>query len=138
MQTALPRLGHVLLALDQHLHLLADLPQAGQHLSVAVDEPEDLVLNPRLRAELLDERLQLAEVVPRHSREEVVHGLELQTAVDEVEPGGAVDVHGGAELALGERLGVAQVRGGGGPVGEGDLDVEREGEDVADEDEGDA
>ena len=64
--------------------------------------------------------------------------LELEAAVDEVEPGGAVDVHGGAQLALGEGFGVAEVGGRHGPVGEGDLHVQRHGDDVADEHEGDA
>lgn len=71
-------------------------------------------------------------------REEVVDGLELQAAVDPVEPGGAVDVEGGAELALREGLGVAEVSGWHAPVRQGDLDVQRHGDDVRDQDEGDA
>lgn len=62
-------------------------------------------------------------------------GLELQAAVDEIQPLGAVDVHGGAQLALGEGLRFAEVGGRGGPVGEGDLRVQGHGDDVGDEDE---
>lgn len=65
-------------------------------------------------------------------------GLELQAAVDEVQPGGTSDVHGGAELFLGKGFAGAEVGGRHGEVGEGDLDVEGHGDDVGDEDEGDA
>lgn len=68
----------------------------------------------------------------------MVHGLELQAAVDEIQPLGTIDVHGRAELALGEGLRFAEVGGGGCPVGEGNLRVERHGDDVGDEDEADA
>ena len=138
MQPALASLGHVLLALHHDLELGADLVQPAQHLLVPVHELEDGVLDARVVAELPHQRLDLAQVMPRHAREEVVAGLELEAAVDEVEPGGAVDVHGGAELALGEGLGVAEHGGGHAPVGQGDLDVQRHGDEVGDEDEGDA
>lgn len=62
-------------------------------------------------------------------------GLELQAAMDEIQPLGAVDVHGGAQLALGEGLRFAEVGGRGGPVGEGDLRVQGHGDDVGNEDE---
>ena len=67
-----------------------------------------------------------------------MHGLELQAAMDKVQPGGTVHVHGGAQLALREGFGVAQVRRRHGPVRERDLHVQRHGDDVRDEDEGDA
>lgn len=76
--------------------------------------------------------------MPRDARVQVVDGLELEAAVEEVEPGRAVDVHGGAQHLLREGLGDAHVRGAHGEVGEGDLDVQRGGDGVADEDEGDA
>lgn len=68
----------------------------------------------------------------------MVHSLELQAAMHKVEPGRARDVHGGAQLALGEGLGVAEVGRRHAPMGEGDLDVQWHGDDVRDEDEGDA
>jgi len=40
-----------------------------------------------------------------------MYGLELQAAVDEVEPGRTVDVHGGAEHFLGKRLVDAEIGG---------------------------
>ncbi len=58
--------------------------------------------------------------------------------MDEVQPRRAGDVHGGAQLFLREGLGVAEVGGGHGEVGEGDLHVQGHGDDVRDQDEGDA
>lgn len=138
MQPALARLDHVLVAVDHHGDLLANGVEAAEHLLVALDEAEDGVGDARVLAKLLDQLLDLAQVVARHAREEVVDDLELQAAVDKVHPGGAVDVHGGSQLALGERLLLAEVGGGHAPVGEGDLDVQRHDGDVADDDEDDA
>lgn len=67
-----------------------------------------------------------------------MHSLELESAVDEIQPRGAVDVHGGAQLLLGERLRGAKVSSRHSPVRERDLDVQRHGNDVRDEDEGHA
>lgn len=135
MQPALPRLGHVRLTLRQDLRLARDLLQFTQHHTVALDKAVDQIADLGLGAEVLHECLQAAEIVARDAREEVVDGLELQAAVDEVEPGGAGDVHGGAELALGEGLGGAEVGGGGAPVGEGDLDVQGHGDEVGGQEE---
>ena len=49
--------------------------------------------------------------MPRHTGKQMMHSLELQAAVNEIQPFGAVDVHGGAELALGEGFCVAEVGG---------------------------
>ncbi len=67
-----------------------------------------------------------------------MHGLELEPAVHEIEVGGAVDVHGGAQLALRKGLGVAEVGGRHAPVREGDLDVQGHGDDVRHEHKGNA
>ena len=64
----------------------------------------------------------------------MVHGLELETAVEPVQPLGAVDVHGGAHLAGREGLFGAEVGSWHTPVGEGDLHVQHHGADVRDED----
>ena len=69
------------------------------------------------------------------ARVEVMDGLELQAAVDEVQPGGAVHVHGCAEHFLREGFMHAQVGRRHGEVGQGDLDVERRGHHVRDQDE---
>ena len=68
----------------------------------------------------------------------MVHGLELESAVEEVEPGGTLDVHRCAEHALWEGFGYAEVGSAHGEVGEGDLDVHGHGNGVAEEDEEDA
>ena len=64
--------------------------------------------------------------------------LELQTAVEPIHPLGAIDVHGCAELVLGEGLGGAEVGRRHAPVRKRDLHVENDGDDVRGEDEGDA
>lgn len=127
----------MLLALNHDIKLVANILEPAQNLAVSVGEVEDRVRNASVLAEVADEELDLAEVVARHSGEEMVDSLELETAVVEVEPGRAVDVHGGSELALGEGLGLAEIDGGHSPVGQGDLDVQRHGDDVRDENEDD-
>ena len=128
VKPALARLSHVLLTRRHDLGLLRDLLQPAQHDAVAGRKAVDHVLDLRLGAEILHERLQLAQVVSGHAREEVVHGLELQAAVDEVEPLRAGDVHSCAKLALREGLAGAEVGGAGAPVGKGDLHVQRHGD----------
>jgi len=123
VKPALAGLSHVLLTRRHHLRLLSNFLQSAQHDAVARRETVNHVLNLRLGAELLHERLQPAQVVARHAWEKVVHGLELQAAVDEIEPLRAGDVHGRTELALREGLAGAEVSGAGAPVGEGDLHV---------------
>ncbi|KFY90677.1 hypothetical protein V500_05015 [Pseudogymnoascus sp. VKM F-4518 (FW-2643)] len=134
----IPRLDIVLLARDHDLDLLGDIAQPAQHDLVTIHEPEDGILDTDVFAELTDQRLHAAQVVAGHSWEQVVHGLELESAVDEIQPRGAVNVHGGAQLLLGEGLGGAEVGGRHAPVGKRDLDVERHGDDVGDEDKGHA
>lgn len=65
-------------------------------------------------------------------------GLELQAAVEEVEPVGTIDIHGGAEHFLGEGLVDAEIGGAHCEVAEGDLQVQGCGDHVADHDEGEA
>ena len=67
----------------------------------------------------------------------MVYGLELQATMNKVEPGGAVHVHGCAQLTLGERFGVAEIGGRHAPVGKGDLDVQGHGNDVGHQHESD-
>lgn len=55
--------------------------------------------------------------------------------MEEIQPGGAIDVHGCAEHFLRERFLRSEVRGRHGEVGEGDLDVEGRGDHVRGEDE---
>lgn len=128
----------MLLALNHDIELVANILEPAQNLAVSVGEVENRVRNASILAEVADEELHLSEVVARHSGEEMVDSLELETAVDEVEPGRAVDVHGGSELALSEGLSLTKVDGGHSPMGQGDLDVQRHGDNVRDENEDDA
>lgn len=126
----------MLLASDHDLNLLGYITQPAQDDLVPIHEPEDGILNPDIFAELADQSLHTAQVMARYAREQVVHGLELKTAVDEIQPGRAVNVHGGAQLLLSEGLRGAEVGGRHAPVGERDLHVQRHGDNVGDENEG--
>jgi len=92
------------LALRQDRRLAAHVSQSTDDLAVAVHEAEQRVGDADLGAEVLDETLRLAEVVARDPRVEVVDGLELQAAVDKVQPRRAGHVHRGAQHLLRERL----------------------------------
>lgn len=135
VQSTLARRGHVFLALDKRVNHLTQLLQAREHDAISLNKAVAVVLDLGLLAELADQSLRPAQIVARHAREQVVHSLELEAAVEPVEPGRAVDVHGGAELALGEGFFGAQVGGGHRPVGKRDLHVQDDGHGVAEEDE---
>lgn len=126
----------MLLASDHDLDLLGDIAEPAQDDLVSIHKPEDGILNPNILAELANQSLHAAQIMARYAREQVVYSLKLETAVDEVQPGGAVNVHGGAQLLLGEGLGSPEVGGRHAPVGERDLHVEWHGDDVGDENEG--
>lgn len=95
MKTALSSSSHVLLALNQHLYLLGNLPKTSQDLTVTVFKAIDFILDANFFSKLLDPALQFAQVMPRDTKEEVVDGLELETTMDPVKPRRAVDVHRG-------------------------------------------
>jgi hypothetical protein len=84
MKSALARRSHMLLTRSHHLSLLSNLLQSAQHNTITRRKPVDHVLDLRLFAELLHESLQFAQIVARDAREQVVHCLELQAAVDEI------------------------------------------------------
>jgi hypothetical protein len=134
VKTALSRFGHVLLTLDKDLDHFTNFLQSGKDNLVALDKAVALVLDGGLVAEFSDKNLQLAQIVAGHTREHVVAGLELKASVEKVQPSRAFDIHGGAELALGEALGWAKVGGRHTPVAEGDLDVQKHGDAVGNED----
>lgn len=137
MQSTLACLSHVLLTAGQDLDLLANLVQSTEDLAISIDESQNGVGDLRLLAELADHDLDLSEVVSGYAGEQMVDGLELEATVDEVQPGRAVNIHGGSELALGEGFVLAEVGCGHSPVGKGDLYVERHGDDMGDQDEHD-
>lgn len=74
----------------------------------------------------------------RDARVQVVDGLELQSAVEEVKPFGTIDIHGRPEHFLGKGLVDAEIRGAHCEVAERDLHVQGRGDHVADHDEGEA
>lgn len=124
-------------ALLQDPDLLRHIAESADNFFVPVDEREDRVRDACLPTELHDQLLRAAQVVPRDARIQVVDGLELEPAVEEVQPGRAVDIHGGAEHPLREGLVDAQVGRRHGEVGQCDLHVQRGGDHVGDQDEKD-
>lgn len=64
-----------------------------------------------------------------------MHSLELQPAMDPVQPGGTIDIHRRAQLFLSKGLAGSEVRGRHPEMGECDLHVQEEGDAVGDEDE---
>lgn len=138
MQTALARLRHVSLTMSQDPDLVTNILKSVEDLAVAVHKVEDRIGNAGLGAKLPDQDLSLAEVVSWDSREQVVNCLELKSTVDEIEPSRAIDVHGGSKLSLGEGLGFAKIRCGHAPMRQSDLNVKGHGDDVRDENKGNA
>lgn len=116
VQSAVPRLGHMILTLDHHLQLGGDLSQFSQDLLIAVSEVQTSMLDTSLFTELADQYLQAPEVMARYTGEQMVYSLELKTSMYKVQPRRAFDVHRGSQLALRETLGFAEVAGGHCPV----------------------
>ena len=77
MQSALTSLGHMVLAFDHDLDHLRDLLQATDDNLVALNKAVAVVLDTSLGGKFADELLASAEVVARHTRKEMVDGLEL-------------------------------------------------------------
>ena len=96
-----------------------------------------MVPNVPLLAERLHERPGLAQVVPGKPRVEVVLDLELEPAVEEVEPPAARNVHRGAALHLEPLVGRVVVSvpvvGAHGEVRDANLHVQQPGTAVADD-----
>lgn len=138
MQPTLPSLSHILLTLHKRIDHLSHLVKFTQHNTIPVHKPMNLVAQLRLGAKVADKSLNLPKIMSRHPRKKVMHGLELQTTVQEIQPGRAIDIHGSTELALRERLSGAEISGRHAPVRQGDLHVQEHGGDVGEENKGDA
>lgn len=145
-------LHHLSLASGEGLGLLRNFAKTSDDLFVAIMEAVDGVRDSGLLAELHDELLRFAEVVARDAREEMVDSLrgwsamrtsrcdgvegtnlELKTAVEEVKPLGAVNIHGRPEHLLRKALSRTKVGGGHGVMRERDLDVHQHGSNVTDQ-----
>lgn len=125
------------LTFRQHIQLLGDLFQPSQHHFIAIHKSENRVPNAYLFAKLSHKFLSTSEIVPRHSGEQVVNGLELQAPMNEVQPCRAIYIHCSTQLLLCERFRSSEVCRRHTPVGEGDLYVERHGRYMADQNERD-
>lgn len=135
-QAAHPLPRHPPLTLRQNPRLPPHLPQPTHDLAIAAHKPKQRIRDADVETKRPDQALRPAQIVSRNARIQVVDGLELEAAVQEIQPRRAVDVHGGAEHFLGERLVHAQVRRAHREVAERDLHVQRRRHHVAGEDEG--
>ncbi len=127
--------GDHLLAFSKDRGLPRDLSQRTNHTLVAVDETVQRIRDADLVTKVLDKLLCAAEIVPRHAGVQVVNRLELQAAMEEVEPLRAFDIHRGAEHPLRERLIRPQITRAHGEVRQADLGMKRHGDHMADHDE---
>lgn len=123
-------------ALLENADLLCDVAEFANHLFVTIVEGEDGIGDASVAAKVEHQALGPTQIVPRNAGVEMMDGLELKTTVEEVEPGRAVDIHGGAEHSLRERLVDSHIGGGHGEVRKRDLHVQRRGNHVRDEKEG--
>lgn len=86
------------------LDLLCDFTEPTDDFFVALSKPVDHIGNLGLGTELFDILLRLPQIVSRNARVQMVDGLELKPTVEEVEPGRAINIHGGSEHFLWEGL----------------------------------
>ena len=86
----------------QHPQLSGDLAQSADDFLVPLCKTKDDVRYPDLGAKPLDILLRPAQVMSRNARVQMVDDLELETTVDEVQPGRTVDIHGRPEHLLSE------------------------------------
>jgi len=125
-------LGLVLCDLDKEADLVCHILEGRVDDLVTLGKAMDVVRQTDLVTKLPDKRLSISQVVARHSREEMVDGLELKSSVEPIQPGGAVDIHGGAEHLCRKGLTIAQLLRGHAKMRQRDLDVQHEGEHVRD------
>ena len=111
------------LASCKNLCLICNVLELSKDAVVSFDEPEDLVVDSCLLAKVPHKNRQLSQVVSRHTREQVVHRLELKATVEEVQPFRTGDVYGSAQLALSKDLSRAKVRCACAPVRQCNLDL---------------
>lgn len=128
-------LGNRLAALLENTELLCHITKPADDLLIAIVEGKEGVWNASVATELGNVLLGTAKIVARHARVEVVDGLELQTTMEEVKPGRAVDVHGSTQHLLGKGLVNTQVGRGHSEMRQRDLDVQRRRDNMGDHDE---
>ena len=75
------------------LHLIGDLAKSANDFLVAMCKCEYHVWNSNIVAELFHVLLRPTQVVPREAREQMMHNLEIETAMHEVQPRRAINIH---------------------------------------------
>ena len=97
-----------------------------------------MISHPRLLAELTHKLLSPSQVMTGYSREQVMHSLELQTAVNPIQPCWTLDIHRRTHLTLREGLCGSEITCRHTPVAQRDLNVQDHRDKMADQDEADA
>ena len=119
--------GQAPLTLGQDSRLPTDLRQTANYHLVTAHKPVQRVRDPDLVTKLLHELLRPPQVMSRDSRVQVMDSLELQPAVDEIQPLRAVHIHRRPQHLLREGLVGTEVGGGHGKVRQGDLQMQGRG-----------
>ena len=104
--------------------LFRNIAKSSNDFLVAINKRENGIRNAGVTTELKDKLLGATEVVTRDTRVEVMDGLELKTAMEEIQPCRAVHIHCGTQHLLGKRLLDTQIGSGHGKVGEGNLHMQ--------------
>lgn len=104
MQTVILTRGKRALTLGQDGSLPRYIVQNTKNFFVAVDESIDGIRNVHVVAEFLDQFLRSAQIVSGDAGVQVVNGLELETAVEEIQPLGTIHIHSCSQHLLRERL----------------------------------
>lgn len=113
------------LALREDSRLSRDIRQPSNDLLVTIYKPIQSIRYLDFVAEILDQLLRLAQIVPRNSWIQVVDRLELQPAMEEVEPLWTVNIHGSTQHLLRKGLMDAEISGAHREVRQSDLDMKR-------------
>jgi hypothetical protein len=116
----------VFLASRKNLCLVRNVLEFPQDTVISFDKPKCLVLDARLLAEIPHKNGQLAQIVSRNTREQVVYRLEMETTMEEVQPFGTRYIHSSAQLSLSKDLSWAKVGCACAPVRQCDLDLQRQ------------
>lgn len=88
-----PFLGDCPLALSQDSSLPCYICETTDNLLVSIHKPIQRIWDFDLVTEGLHQLLGPPQIMPRYARVEMMNSLKLQSAVEEVKPRGAVNIH---------------------------------------------
>lgn len=110
-------LDNGLLTLLQDCRLPGHIRQSSNNRLVSIHESKQSIRYAHFLAEALHQLLRGPQVMPGDPGIQVMNCLELQSAMEEIQPLGTVDIHGRAEHLLRERFVRSKIGSGHGEVG---------------------